>query len=270
MNDARRRNFDAPLYPLTGKVAVVTGGSSGIGAAAAEALARDGANVVLVGREGVRLAAVVEHLRRVAAPLATVMGLALDVAREDDMNCMTTAALETFGRIDVLVAAAGTLRGDCGWARQTVELTIREWNEVIATNLTGVFLSNRAVLPAMARQGSGEILNVSSTSGLQGLAYDAAYSASKFGVIGLSEAIAEEASSYGVRVHALLPGAIDTPMWRSGDAVPHLGPALPAQRVGELVRFVVSLPDDVELMSLVVTPAQTAGRPPGIGRAQLQ
>jgi 3-oxoacyl-[acyl-carrier protein] reductase len=252
--------------PLNGRAGVVTGASSGIGHATCLALAAAGANVVGVGRDVTRLMALAENVRSAAAGRAApgeFLPFTLDVANEAHMAHMAQQAVGAFGGLDFLVTAAGTLRGADGWPRLVGNMTLEEWREVIRTNLTGVFLSNRAVLPSMLRRGRGDIINISSTSGLKGLAFDAAYCASKFGVIGLSQALAEEVGEYGVRVHVLLPGAVDTPMWRDGDAIPHLGPALPVERVSDLICYLVQLPDDVEIAELVLTPSVTSD-PPGL------
>ncbi len=249
-----------------GKVVIVTGGSSGIGRAASLAFAAGGARVVVVGRDRDRIA---ETVRAVEVggitPDGAPLGLALDVCRPEEMERMVHLTLEAFGRIDVLVANAGTLRGAGGWPRRLVEMSVEEWDEVVGSNLTGVFLSNRAVLPVMIRQRSGDIINVSSTSGLKGLAYDSAYSASKFGVIGLTEAVAEEVRSYGVRVQVLLPGAVDTPMWRQQDAIPHLDTALPVERVADAIVHLAGLPRDAVYGKPPLTPFHFTGGgvPPG-------
>ncbi len=247
--------------PLTDRVTIVTGATSGIGRDVAVALAADGARVVAVGRDDERLREMVDAARRRAGERPDrVLGLALDVASEEDMAEMATSTIEAFGRIDALVAAAGTLRGAAGWPRHAVEMASDEWDDVIKTNLTGVFLSNRAVLPTMIRQREGHIVNISSTSGLKGLAYDSAYCASKFGVIGLSQSLAQEVWPFGVRVQVLLPGAVATPMWRRGDAIPHLGPALPVERVSDVIRYLLALPPEADIMSATITPFAAAGR----------
>jgi len=239
---------------LPGRVAIVTGGTSGIGSATCIGLAAVGAHVVAVGRDSHRLEGVLAAARRQAQHGARVVGLCLDMRDERDADAMALHALDAFGRIDVLVTAAGRLRGIDGAARKVHDMTLADWDEVIRTNLTGVFLSCRAVLPAMIEQNRGDIINISSTSGLEGLAYDGAYCASKFGVAGFSEALAEEVERFGVRVHVIFPGAVDTPMWRTGDLIPHLGPALPVNRVVDAIRLVSELPRDVRIDGFIVEP----------------
>lgn len=241
--------------PPGARVVIVTGASSGIGRDLCSALASDGAHVVAVGRDTERLGRTVQEAEgRAGEHGSRVLGLRLDVGSESDMAEMAAQTLDAFGRIDVLVTAAGTLRGTAGWPRQAVDMRSADWDEVIRTNLTGVFLSNRAVLPAMVRQRGGDIVNISSTSGRRGLAYDSAYCASKFGVIGLSQSLAQEVGQLGVRVQALLPGAVRTPMWLQGDAIPHPGPALPVDRVTDLIRHLLTLANDAELITPTVAP----------------
>ena len=153
---------------------------------------------------------------------------------------MAAETLRVFGRIDILVASAGTLRGASALPRQLAELGASTWDEITGTNLKGVFLSNRAVLPPMIRQRGGTIINLSSTSGRTGLAFDSAYCASKFGVIGLSQAVAAEVRQFGIRVHALLPGPVATPMWQQNGPIPYFGAAIPPERVADAIRHVAS------------------------------
>jgi len=240
---------------VAGRVAIVTGGTSGIGGAACVGLAADGAHVVVVGRDPDRLDRVVSAARRAARGGAAVLGLGLDVATERDADAMAAQVLDAFGQIDILVTAAGRLRGVDGTARKVCDMTLGGWDHVVRTNLTGVFLCCRAVLPAMIEQHRGDIINISSTSGLKGLAYDGAYCASKFGVSGFSEALAEEVERFGIRVHVLFPGAVDTPMWRTGDSIPHLGPALPVDRVVDAIRLIVGSPRELRIDRFVIEPS---------------
>jgi 3-oxoacyl-[acyl-carrier protein] reductase len=242
---------------MSGLVAVVTGGGSGIGRATALALAEQGASVVVVDRPGSGTVTI----REVEAHGGDGLALALDVRQPEDMTAMAQRTLDAYGRIDVLVASAGLLR--TGPPTTVERLPLQEWDTVLETNLRGVFLSNRAVLPTMLAQHSGTIINLSSTSGRKGLAYDAAYCASKFGVIGFSEALAEEVGSRGVKVQVVLPGPVDTALWDQNGPLPRPATILAPERVAEFIAFLVSLPAD----TVVVEPTLLGFRPRGARRS---
>jgi NAD(P)-dependent dehydrogenase (short-subunit alcohol dehydrogenase family) len=174
------------------------------------------------------------------------------------MEEMVRRTLDRYGRIDALVASAGILRG--GNPRVVAEMPVAEWDLVLDTNLKGVFLSNRAVLPTMMKQRQGVIINLSSTSGRQGLAYDSAYCASKFGVIGFSEALAEEMRPHGVKVHVILPGAVDTPMWDQNGPILRPLEILPPERVSDLIVYMITLPDDTILLNPSIVAAKKPRR----------
>ena len=153
---------------LTGRSIVVTGASGGIGGAVAKIVAERGGRLTLVDRHQSKLDALRQEL-----PGGEAQSLALDVTSEADMAQMAEGALKRFGAIDALVHAAGILRTS-GQPRPAAETSFEEWRAIIDVNLTGTFLSNRAVLPAMLAQREGDIVNMSSTSGRQGRAFDAA------------------------------------------------------------------------------------------------
>jgi NAD(P)-dependent dehydrogenase (short-subunit alcohol dehydrogenase family) len=251
---------------LEGRVAIVTGGTIGIGRAICHALAGEGAHVVVVGRNTERLTETVAAMEGAEKKNAHA-ALCLDVTNEGDMERMAEAANERFGRIDILIAAAGILRAKGGRLRTLQQMSSQEWDEVLDTNLKGVFLSNRAVLPSMIKQRSGNIVNISSTSGRKGLAYDSAYCASKFGVIGLSEALAEEMRQYGIRVQTLLPGAIGTGMWNQNGPLPRPGNILNAERVADIVVHMVTLPEDTLFPMPVIEPLKMHLNTGWIGRS---
>jgi 3-oxoacyl-[acyl-carrier protein] reductase len=266
----RRRAVDGSSDGrLADHVAVVTGGSFGIGRATSLALARQGAAVVVVGRTEAHVAETVRELQE-AVQRTELMGLVLDLRRDRDAKEMARRTLDRFGRIDILVAAAGILRGRKGRLKTLYEMSVEEWDEVLDTNLKGVFLTNRAVLPVMLRQQRGQIVNVSSTSGQMGLAYDSAYCASKFAVIGFSEALAEEVRAFGVRVQVVLPGAVDTAMWDQNGPVPRPPHRLPVARVADLIVHIIRLPSDVVLVGPAVVPFGVSRTPAWLGRERPQ
>ena len=245
---------------LRGQVAIVTGGSVGIGRATALSLIQHGAAVVVVSRNLQRIEQTRDWLQQ-QVPEAEVLGLALDVSNEADMQEMVDSTLQRFGRIDVLIASAGILRAGNGELRTVAQMSSAEWDQVLDINLKGTYLSNHVVLPIMMKQGSGQIINVSSTSGRKGYAFDSAYCASKFAVIGMSESLAEEVRPHGIRVQVLLPGVIDTPIWGQNGPLPKPADVLPVERVAELLSYMVRVPSDAVCFEAVIEPLRVHDKP---------
>ncbi|MEM7199499.1 MAG: SDR family oxidoreductase [Planctomycetota bacterium] len=243
---------------LTGSVAIVTGGTAGLGRAACEALAREGADVAIVGRNEERLAEVgqsVEAAGRRALPLR------LEVQREDHMAEMAQRTVEAFGRIDILITSAGLLRPPGTRRMEMMARTPKaDWDTLVDINLTGTFLSVRAVLPQMLRQRHGDILTISSKSGRTGLAYDSAYCATKFAIIGLTESVAEEVRAQGVRAQCLLPGEFDTALWDQNPSFGRPEGLPPPDRVADLMLYMITLPRDTYLDAPLTEPLRPLNR----------
>jgi NAD(P)-dependent dehydrogenase (short-subunit alcohol dehydrogenase family) len=241
---------------LTGRVAIITGAASGIGRACSRVLAADGCRLVLVDIDETRLQELKDELND-GQPRPELLTLRLSVCDEQDMQRMREDTMTRFGRIDALVACAGILR--VGAELKTVADTpLAEWRAVVDTNLTGCFLSNRAVLPVMLEQRLGDIVNLSSTSGRHGRPFDGPYCASKFGIIGLSESLAEEVASQGVRVQTLLPDAVETPLWQqNGPSALKPVNFITAERVAEFIRYMLALPREAYLLNPVLAPSKT-------------
>ena len=211
---------------LEGRVSLVTGASRGIGRAIAKALADEGAHVVLAARDAARLA---EAVAEIQARGGKAEALALDVADRSSVEAGIAHLLSAHGRIDHLINNAGITRDNL-----LVRMKDEEWQQVLATNLTGVFLCTQAVLRPMLKQRGGRIVNVTSVVGLTGNAGQANYAASKAGIVGFTRSVAREVASRGITANAVAPGFIDTDMTaamtdKAREAV--LG-AIPMGRVG--------------------------------------
>jgi len=203
---------------LDGKVALVTGGSRGIGLAIAQAFARASASVAICGRseETLSRAAALITQERVGAEVTWVR---CDVSRFADARHLHATVDKQLGVPDVIVNNAGTvvrLRLD--------ELNEDDWDHVVDANLKGTFNVTRVFLPQIRARRSGRIINVSSISGRQGTARLTAYCAAKHGVVGFTRALAEEAREYGVQVNALCPGSVDTEMLKGSGFAPQMTP----------------------------------------------
>jgi len=216
--------------PGEGRVAWVTGAGRGIGAQTARRLAAAGARLAICAREPAELAALAKELRAGAAGPSGCYAATCDVSHEEDVRAFVAAATLALGPIDVLVNNAGVLL-----VKPVVDMTYAEWRMVIEVNLDGAWICSRAVLPDMLKRRRGRIVNVSSISGTIGTARLSAYCASKWGLIGLTKALAEEVRGNRVQVMAVAPGSVDTRMLREGR--PDLTPDMTADDVARTISW---------------------------------
>lgn len=192
---------------LRGKVAAVTGAGSGIGRATAILFATEGAKVAVIDcvREGGER--VVRQINELGGDAIFVLA---DVSRVADTQRMIQEAVNEFGKLNILVNNAGI-----ELVRRTLETTEEEWDRVNAVNLKGVFFSSKAAIPEIAKSGGGSIINISSVNAVNGLPDLVAYSATKGGVLAMTIAMAKDVAPMNIRVNAILPAAVDTPMLRT-------------------------------------------------------
>jgi 2-dehydro-3-deoxy-D-gluconate 5-dehydrogenase len=193
------------LFDLTGKVAIVTGGGSGIGLGIADGLADAGARVAIVGRNAERLQAAVREMGGEAN--AKLIPIAGDVTAEDEVMAVVGEVSRRIGRIDILFNNAGI-----NIRNQPQAMSLDDWRRVIDVNLTGAFLMSKAVYPAMKQAGGGKIVNTGSMASLFGAAYAAAYAASKGGIVQLTKSLALAWAPDNIQVNAILPGWFETDM----------------------------------------------------------
>lgn len=222
-----------PPQLLAGKVAIITGASQGIGAATAQVLAEQGARVALVARSAERLALAADELRALGCDALPIVA---DIADPVQVAQMFDKVVAHFGPCDILINAAGQVANV-----PFIDMDLAAWDRVLNTNLRGLMLCCQTAFRQMAAHGGGTIINFSSLSGVKNVEKFpglSAYVASKFAVAGLTEALAVEGKPLGIRVMAVSPGAVDTPMLRQ--AAPHLRAGMTPIDMAHIVAFLVS------------------------------
>jgi NADP-dependent 3-hydroxy acid dehydrogenase YdfG len=238
------------MTKLAGRVAVITGGGSGVGKATAGLFVRNGAKVVIAGRDRAKLQAAADEL----GGEPHVVAVPTDVTSASECEALIAAATAAFGRVDILVNNAGTNIKD----RTIRELTPEAWDRMIRANLDGAFYCTRAVLPQMFERKDGVIVNVVSVAGKRANPLGgAAYVAGKFGMGALGLVLSNEEKDSGVRVSNIYPGEIDTPILAARPkpiTEEHRASILKAEDVAEAVLYVAQLPPRVSVPELVIKP----------------
>lgn len=240
-------SIQSSLEQLKGKVALVTGASSGLGRATAVALAEAGVRVVAVARRAERLEALCGELAAQGLACVYVAG---DAALPETAEAAVARALGEFGRIDILINNAGL-----GNYKPLVETTVEDYDELMNSNMRSSFVFTRAVAPHLIAQRSGVVVFVSSVAGLAGAANEAAYSASKFAQVGFAQSVDEELRPYGVKVTALCPGGIKTEFAvgrgrKAEDVVK--SPMMEARDAADAIVFACMQPEGVRIPQMTV------------------
>ena len=235
---------------IAGKVVVITGASSGLGEAAARALSKEGARLVLGARREDRLKALAEELG------GEVIWRAVDVMRRAEVEALVQAAVEAFGRIDVLINNAGVMPNS-----PLDRLKVEDWERMIDVNIKGVLYGNAAALPLMQKQNAGHINNVASDAGHKVRPGSAVYSATKHAVRIISEGLRQEVTPFRIRTTIISPGAVATELPNSiteADVSRAVGSfykvAIPADSFGRAVVFAMSQPEDVDINEILFRP----------------
>mgnify|MGYP001051268630 FL=1 len=242
---------------LQGKVALVTGAGSGLGAATARAFAREGCSVVCLDINADAAASVA---RKIAAADVEALPLGCDVSDADAAAHAVGQVVDRLGRLDVLV--------NCAAVDHTLaveEMSVAQWDQVIGVNLRGPFLFSRLAFPIMKRQGGGHIVNVASTAATRAWANAAAYHASKWGLIGFSRGLGVEGRPHGIRVTTVIPGGMRTHFFdrfiEQGIPMPDEANLQDPAVVAAIIVFAVTIPPESALQEVIVTPVTETSWP---------
>lgn len=233
------------MHHLDGKVALITGASSGIGKAVAEAFAREGASLILVARR-------IDDLETLANSLPNAIAIQVDVTQEDQVQSAFATTMVQFGRLDILVNNAGVFDGG-----PLHELSLEAWEKVIAVNLRGPFLCTREAMKIMREQKGGRIINIGSISAHRVRPNSAAYSTSKHGIVGLTQVTALEGREFGVSCGCLHPGNVAVERLAGRDE-----PSMQPSELAEAVLAMAALPPHITMLESIVMPMHQ----PYIGR----
>jgi NAD(P)-dependent dehydrogenase (short-subunit alcohol dehydrogenase family) len=232
---------------LAGKKVLVTGASSGIGKATALALVRLGASVALVSRNPDRVLPEVIAARKDDSAIAKAYPL--DLADVSSVAHKIESIVADFGGIDVLINNAGM-----AYIGEIIDMPLADWQKILDLNLTSVFQCIQAVLPIMRQQKSGEIVNVASIAAKQAFPKWGAYSASKFALLGMTQALAAEEQAHGIKVMSICPGSVNTPLWDTVDANFNRESMLQESTVAESIIYLLSLPANAIVTDMVLMP----------------
>lgn len=230
---------------LTGQVAIITGSGRGIGREIAKLFAQEGAKVVVCSRTHSEINDTAKQIR---AAGGRVLAVGADITAQAQVEALVSATLQEFSRIDILVNNAGV-----NIPGRLIDIKIAEWDTILDSYLKGTYLCCREIIPVMARQKKGKIINICSTAGIRGVPGAVPYSASKFGLRGFSQALALEVKDFGIRVSVIYPGRVSNPNW---DKIPGVDRSkmLEAIDIAQAVLFIASQADRAVISELVIRP----------------
>ena len=231
-----------PQSKLIDKVVVITGASRGIGRAIAERFAREGASVVLAGRDAALLGEVAKNIQ---ARRGKAHAVVCDVTQEADVQRLMQEAMQRFNGLDVMINNAGVMV-----ARHLIDTTTDEYDHVLDTNLKGVYLGCREAFKIMKGRGGGVIINMSSVAGKEAWAGLGLYSASKFGLMGMTYALADEGSRFNIKVSALCPGMVATDLAKSANL--STDELIQPDDVAEAALYLATLPKNVVVKDMML------------------
>jgi short-subunit dehydrogenase len=236
------------MQPLAGKVSIVTGASRGIGKAISILLAQSGSRVVLAARSEPQLKTVGDEI---SSQKGEAMVIPTDLTRDKEIERLVEQTINEWGSVDVLINNAGS-----GKIAPVVKAKVSDWDETFQVNLRAPMILSKLVLPKMMERGEGSIINISSVSGKSGQANGSAYSASKFGLMGFTQSLYEEVREYGIRVAAICPGFVDTPLipeMRRMDRSKMIRP----EDIAQTVLFVLTSPPTACPVEITIRPQRT-------------
>ena len=231
---------------LDGKVAIVTGGGSGIGKGIGRAFAQEGCAVVIAGRDAARLRAAAEELRQSGSE---ILALPTDVTDESQVKALFRQTMEHFARLDILVNSSGAFDGG-----PIEEISLEAWNKVIGANLTGPFLCIREAFAIMKKAGGGRIINIGSISAQRTRENMAPYTASKFGIWGLTQAAALEGRPYGIAVSCLHPGNTAVERRMQNKRGMDQEPMIPTEDIARVALLMATLTPQANMLEAIVLP----------------
>ncbi len=245
-------NFEHPtLNPFQGKVALVTGAGRGIGRAIAISLAKSGCRVILAARTREQLDVVRETIHTNGG---AAVAIPTDLTRDDEIERLVEKSSKEWGSVDALI-------NNAGWGKRAavIRANVEDWDQTMRVNLRAPMILAQKLLPAMIAKGEGAVINIGSVSGKTGEANGAAYSASKFGLIGFTQSLYDEVREHGIKVSVILPGFVDTPLIPPNRQLDR-SKMIQADEVAQAVHYVLSSPNTSCPVEITVRPQRSPYR----------